>query len=120
MDMVFEYQGVTFPLDLFDADVAERYELALKKVQADMEKIEQTPNTGTSEGIRVVCKSVSNCFDSVFGTGAGEKIFGGKANMITALEAFKQLAQMNAAAGGVIREKYIPNRAARRSSKAKK
>ncbi|MBY6816469.1 AP endonuclease [Clostridium botulinum] len=74
-------------LDLLDADVAERYQGALEK----MEKAEKIETTNLSEIIRHECGKVFDFLNEVFGEGTDKKIFGNKTNYGECENAFKQL-----------------------------
>lgn len=74
-------------LDLLDADVAERYQGALEK----MEKAEKIETSNLAEIIRHECNKVFDFFNEVFGEGTDKKIFGNKTNYRECENAFKQL-----------------------------
>ncbi|NFO87912.1 AP endonuclease [Clostridium botulinum] len=76
-------------LDLLDADVAERYQSALIR----MEKAEKIfgNKTNLAEIIRNECGKVFDFFNEVFGEGTDKKIFGNKTNYRECENAFKQL-----------------------------
>ena len=75
-------------LDIFDADVAEKYEDAMEKVSNEMIIINDLRG---SEIIRHQCRVIYNCFDELFGEGTSSKVFGDKYNIVTCLEAFEKL-----------------------------
>lgn len=66
-------------LDLLDADVAEKYEIALKRIL----EIEENPGEqlSLSSQIRKECTQVFNFFDDLYGEGTSKKIFGEKTNL---------------------------------------
>ncbi|NFS29019.1 AP endonuclease [Clostridium botulinum] len=74
-------------LDLLDADVAERYQGALEK----MEKAKKIETTNLAEIIRNECGKVFDFFNEVFGEGTDKKIFGNKTNYRECENAFKEL-----------------------------
>ncbi len=76
-------------LDIFDPDVLEKYEEALKKVQNDATKA--TKSETASEVIRKQCQAVFECFNTLFGEGTDNKIFGKKVSLKTCLNAFSEL-----------------------------
>ena len=103
-------------LDVFDADVLEKYEKAMDKVQAEMKEISKMSSNAVS-GIRKQCQSIFDCFNSLFGVGTDKKIFGDKVNLLTCLKAFSELVEnINDQRKELTRltSKYT-NRAARRS-----
>lgn len=75
-------------LDIFDADVMETIENALVKVQEEADK---SVNLKLADGIRKQCKSIFNCFNTLFGEGTDKKIFGDKVNLLICLTAFEEL-----------------------------
>lgn len=75
-------------LDIFDADVAEKYEDAMENVSNEMVIINDLRG---SEIIRHQCNVIYNCFNELFGEGTSNKIFGDKDNIVTCLEAFEKL-----------------------------
>lgn len=104
-------------LDIFDLEVAGKYENALKNVEDMSEKVK---GMTVAESIRTQCNAVFNVFNELFGKGTDKKVFGNKVNLLTCLKAFEELVvQMNEQKSEIekIASKYSPNRAARRSKK---
>lgn len=102
-------------LDIYDLEVAERYEKALEKVNEDCNK---DNSKSLSEGIKYQCNLIFDFFNTVFGEGADEKIFGNKVNLMTCMKAFEEVVlKMNDQKKEIekLSNKYSPNRAARRS-----
>jgi hypothetical protein len=102
-------------LDIFDVEVAEKYEKVLEKV---IKEAKATEGVKTSEVIRIQCMIVFECFDELFGQGTAKKIFGEKMNLINCLRAFQELVEnVNGQKEEVnkITSKYSSNRAQRRS-----
>lgn len=109
--------GVELELDIFDADVAEKYDKAIKKV---MNIEEDTKSMSIGEGIRTQCKAIFNVFDELFGQGTHERVFGDKVNLLECLKAFEALiAGINEKNKEIelIANKYSSNRVQRRSKK---
>lgn len=75
-------------LDIFDADVAEKYEAALQEVSKSSNA---NSNMTGSEVIRNQCTVIFKCFNTLFGEGTDKKIFGDKVNILTTLKAFEEL-----------------------------
>jgi len=108
--------GVELELDIFDADVAEKYDKAIKKVM----NIEDTKSMSIGEGIRTQCKAIFNVFDELFGQGTHERVFGDKVNLLECLKAFEALITgINEKNKEIelIANKYSSNRVQRRSKK---
>lgn len=104
-------------LDIFDADVAEKYEKMLGIVE---KKIENINYKSTSFAIREICSLIFECFNSLFGEGTDKRVFGEKVNLMTCLKAFEELVQYNNERKKELDEftnKYSPNRAQRRAKK---
>lgn len=104
-------------LEIFDADVAEKYEKALDVI---VKKSKDVQGLKTSAIIRVQCNLIFEFFNTVFGEGTDRKIFGNRVNLMTCIKAFEELVeQVNAQKGEVekMAAKYSPNRAARRNKK---
>ncbi|MBU3109341.1 DUF6673 family protein [Clostridium gasigenes] len=104
-------------LDIFDADVAEKYEKVLDKVLNDTKQIE---GLSTAKAIRRQCELVFEVFNTLFGEGTDKKVFGDKVNIIICLKAFEELVeQVNSKKGELdkLTSKYAPNRVQRRTKK---
>lgn len=104
-------------LDIFDADVAEKYEKVLSIVE---KKVENINYKSTSSAIREMCSLVFYSFNSLFGEGTDKRVFGERVNLMTCLKAFEELVQYNNERKKELNEffnKYSPNRAQRRAKK---
>lgn len=104
-------------IDIYDLEVAEKYEKALKTVQESSSKDD---SKSLSEGIRFQCKLIFDFFNTVFGEGTNKKIFGNKVNLMTCVKAFEEVvSRMNEQKKEIekLSNKYSPNRAARRNKK---
>ena len=102
-------------IDIYDLDVAEKYEKALEKINDNSNRIN---NESLAEGIRVQCNSIFDFFNTIFGDGTDKKIFGDKVNLMTCLKAFEEtVLKINEQKKEIekIYNKYSPNRATRRS-----
>lgn len=104
-------------LDIYDLDVAERYEKAMLNVSNIQGEVE---TLGGAEGIRKICTSIFEVFNTMFGEGADKKIFGNRVNLLTCLKALEEFQLQIKDQNKEIEKlanKYSPNRAARRSKK---
>ena len=110
-------------IDIFDADVAEKYEEALGKVEKEAKKIqnaEEPKKLSLSDSIRKQCASVFDCFNTLFGEGTDKKIFGNKTNLMVCLKAFEELVvnvDEQKKELDKMTDKYSPNRLQRRTKK---
>ncbi|MCI1955369.1 MAG: hypothetical protein LKJ21_03210 [Oscillospiraceae bacterium] len=121
-----EIGGVKLSLDLDDLNVAEKVKTSIAAVKDKAAAAQKNGVTDYVESGRKVCGYVEECFDSIFGTGTGKKLFGGRAKFSEHIDAFAQLAE--ATVGQLkglndhfssLSAKYSPNRAARRRSNMK-
>lgn len=87
--------GVELELDLYDADVMDRYTEAIKKFD-NKQKNKSIKGLSNGEIIRQECKMVFDFFNDVFGTGTDKKVFGDKTNFKECLNAFKQVVEYSA------------------------
>lgn len=104
-----------------DADAAERVENAMERVQTRVTEIHADKSLKLSQGIRAICETVFECFNTIFGEGTDKQIFGESCDMGKALDAFGQLKiqleQSQTKFMADLTAKYTPNRAARRAAK---
>lgn len=108
---------IELDFDIFDVDIAERYENALEKVQEEGKPVEGEKN---SVVIRRQCNSIFNFFDEVFGEGTSKDIFGDRVNLMLCLKAFEEVVEDVAEQtkeAEKLTAKYSPNRAQRRLKK---
>lgn len=107
-------------IDIFDADTAEKYEIAVKKVQEEAAASKLLESIRLSEAIRKQCNAVFNCFNTMFGDGTDRKVFGNKVNLMICLKAFEELIiHVNEQKKELekLTNKYSPNRAQKRAQK---
>ena len=84
--ITFNYNGHSFVFDIADADEAERYEAAIKKM-GEAEKA--LPKDGSVAAIyRAQCGYLKTFFDDLLGAGAGVKICGEKDNVTICTNAY--------------------------------
>lgn len=74
-------------LDIYDLEVAEKFDKELKVVAGVGEKLE---GLSTPEVIRTQCTAIFNFFNELFGEGTDKKIFGDKVNLVTCLKALDE------------------------------
>ncbi|WP_040194758.1 DUF6673 family protein [Clostridium culturomicium] len=101
-------------IDIYDLDVAEKYEDAMARISEIQEKVKTLEG---AQGIRTICKSIFEVFNTMFGEGADKKIFGDRVNLMTCLKALEEfLLQINEQKKEINKfsTKYSPNRAQRR------
>ena len=115
---MLKINDVELELDLMDADMAEKYEKAYRKMQRDVASIPK--NLSLADNIRKQCNLVFYFFDEVFGQGTSKKIFGNKTNLrecIKAVETLIDHVNKDVEEANKIINKYSPNRVERRNSK---
>ena len=115
---MLKINDVELELDLMDADMADKYEKAYRKMQRDVASIPK--NLSLADNIRKQCNLVFYFFDEVFGQGTSKKIFGNKTNLrecIKAVETLIDHVNKDVEESNKIINKYSPNRVARRDSK---
>lgn len=101
-------------IDIFDAETAEKCEVAFEKVVEEAKKTEGLKN---SVAIRRQCMVVFNCFNEIFGEGTDKKLFGDKVNLLVCLKAFEELMEYTKERTNELEKyisKYSPNRSSRR------
>ena len=115
---MLKINDVELELDLMDADMAEKYEKAYRKMQRDVANIPK--NLSLADSIRKQCNLVFYFFDEVFGQDTSKKIFGNRTNLrecIKAVETLIDHVNKDVEESNKIINKYSPNRVERRNSK---
>lgn len=115
------FRDMELDFDIYDADTAELYEEAAK--QAGEEAVKK-PGETLSECIRRQCGAVFHFFDTLFGEGFHQELFGERTNLVECLEAFRefvglvnaQRATLDTMVAEVKAEGAAPNRATRRAA----
>lgn len=107
--------GLKLDFDVYDYDTLKRYEDALKVVNDT--NIEYTSD---ADLIKANCELINNFFDTVFGKGISEKMFGNKYNYKVSIETFeKVILEINELKAGITKytnekiSKYSKNRSKR-------
>lgn len=110
-----------------DADNIEKFEKALIVVKEKSVEYKKK-QLKMSEALRFECNIIDEFFDTVFGEGISQKLFGGKKDLQKHMELFKDITDAkNAATKNFqslynnleVRTKYMPNRETRRYNKYK-
>ena len=115
---MLKINDVELELDLMDADMADKYEKAYRKMQRDVANIPK--NLSLADSIRKQCQLIFTFFDEVFTEGTSKKIFGNRTNLrecIKAVETIIDHINKDAEEANKIINKYSPNRATRRANK---
>ena len=115
---MLKINDVELELDLMDADMAEKYEKAYRKMQKDVANIPK--NLSLADSIRKQCNLVFYFFDEVFGQGTSKNIFGNRTNLrecIKAVETLIDHVNKDVEESNKIINKYSHNRVERRNSK---
>ena len=102
-------------LDIFDADVMDKIEVALEKVKKEAN---ESLKLKAPDTIRKQCKAIFDCFNSLFGEGTDKKIFGDRVNILICLNAFAELVNeidLQKENINKLANKYSSNRATRRA-----
>lgn len=102
-------------LNGLDYETAQKVEKELEKTKGIQAKIANLKN---SEGIKVICDTINEIFDNIFGKGTSEKVFKGKKDLLISMKAFEDLCMNYEESQNAINDmfkKYSPNRAARRN-----
>lgn len=92
---MLKINNVELELDLFDADVAEKYENAVEKLQ-EKEKKNSIEGKTLSQMIRSQCTLIFDFFNDVWGAGTDKKVFGNKTNYKVCKKAFEDVVQYTA------------------------
>lgn len=82
--------GVDLELDLYDADIMDRYTEAIKKFDKK-QKSKTIEGLSNGDVIRQECEMVFDFFNDVFGPGTDKTVFGNKTNFLICANAFKQV-----------------------------
>ena len=86
---MLKINNVELELDLYDADVMDKYTEALNKLN-EKEKNKKTKGLSNGDIIRQECRFVFDFFNDLFGEGTDKKIFGNKTNYKQCVEALEQ------------------------------
>ena len=92
--MNIEINGVTLQGDFMDAGFMEVLEPALLEVKEDMQKARTQPRGLVAAGYDALNKALDNFFNTVFGDGTSEQIFGKSRNVMIRMEALAKVDQL--------------------------
>lgn len=104
-------------VDIYDLEVAEKYESAIAKFSEIEEKVKKIDGV---EGIRTICNGVFDVFNTMFGEGTDKRVFGDRVNLLICIKALEEfLVQINEQKKEIekLSNKYSPGRAARNGKK---
>ncbi len=121
---IWRYNDCEFEFDLTDVDNIELYEKTFAKMQEDVKNMPKDGNR--SAIIRAYCRSLRDVFDSLFGAGTSDKLFGSRYNateITVCYESFLEFVTgQNKALSDLqnrVTSRYSPNRAQRRATEKK-
>lgn len=83
-----QINGVDLKFDFFEENMNKRAVEAFKSVSADAEMASEKE---MHEQIGILCNSVKNAFDYIFGPGTGEKVCGKENTLNVCIDAFSEL-----------------------------
>ncbi len=109
-----------FEVDFYDAEIMEKIESGMEKVNKAVKENMQKKQEKTSLVIRKVCSIIFDFFDSVLGEGSSKEIFGNKTSLTICIKAYEDFINAKKEQDQVfedISKKYSPNRATRRAKK---
>lgn len=117
-------RGLEFEFDIFDEDCAIAYEEAVGVMQKASEQ--KGTSLGLVESLRQQCRAVFVFFDTLFGEGTHEELFGERVNLNDCLDAYTDLIdQVSAQKTALDARLHVlrgapstPNRSTRRSIKS--
>lgn len=104
-------------LDIYDLEVAEKFDKALKDIDIVKEEVK---GMGNVDGIRTLCTAIFDVFNAMFGEGTDKKVFGNRVNLLICLKTLEEFVlkmKEQEKEMDKLMNKYSPNRAARRSKK---
>ncbi len=88
----FRFNGAEFEFDIRDAEMADQFERATEKL--DAEEKSQPKDGRMSDRIRYQCDMIKHFFDCVLGDSAGEKVCGSRSNLNTCYQAYQEFIAM--------------------------
>lgn len=102
-------------LNGLDYETAQKVEKELEKTQGLGDKVSGLNNP---QGIKIICDTVNEIFDNIFGEGTSKKVFKGKRDLLMTMESFEELCVKYKESQNAMHDmlkKYSPNRAAKRN-----
>lgn len=112
--------GKEFEVDFFDADIMEKIENGMEKVEKVAKENNNIKEQKSSIVIRKVCNTIFDFFDNVLGEGASKEIFGSKTSLTLCVKAYEDFINEKKKQDEYLEnvsKKYSPNRATRRAKK---
>lgn len=90
--MEIQILGVTLSAALLNPKIARKYE---DQIKASSEIFQEALKCEIgSEGIRIQCEAVIDAIDNIFGCGSARKVLGDETDLLTCLEAWKELVSL--------------------------
>lgn len=89
----FEYNGLSWDIDMLDIGTVERYEIGMDAVSEKMAALK----TGEKKGYEILreeLKAVDEFFDSFLGDGTAQRMFGDSNNLRPRMEAFEKVSHL--------------------------
>ena len=84
--------NIDVDFNLYDADMCEKAENAMEKVQEEIQKCMQEKDLKRSKALRETCNLIDNFFVETLNKETVEKLFGGKADVMLRIKAFRDFA----------------------------
>lgn len=92
---MLKFRGLELDFDIYDADTADRYETAVRRMRDNLKAVGESKSIAAS--IRAQCEIIFAMLDEVFGEGFHRELFGSQVNARECLLALKELTQAVAA-----------------------
>lgn len=92
---MLKFRGLELDFDIYDADTADRYETAVRRMRDNLKAVGEGKSVAAS--IRAQCEIIFAMLDEVFGEGFHRELFGSQVNARECLLALKELTQAVAA-----------------------
>lgn len=97
-----QINGVELKFNYHEENTNRKMNEALKSMASDAEAASGLPEP---EHIRILCSSIKNAFDYIFGSGTGEKVCGKENDMDICTDAITELAEERNRQEDLLREK---------------
>ena len=118
---LWKWNDVELEIDMEDYDFLQKYEKAFDAMGIKEEKLQKIGSQ--SEIVKEYCEMFYQLFDDIFGSGTGDKLFGGKKNVRICEECYKdfifeckKVVQEANKRKNAMMNKFKPNREQRRAA----